>query len=381
MSTATVTYNASDVTVTDNSGETLVPTTTTSFPAQFVVGSNNITYTATDSSGNTGSCTFTVMVEDSEGPVLTCPPDTSLPTDERMSTAIITYNASDVTVTDNSGETLVSTTTTSFPAQFVIGPTNVTYTATDSSGNTGSCTFTVMVTDIEDPVVNACPKNFTLPTDEGAPDRVVYWINPTATDNSGNVSISYISHTNGSTFILGESTVTYNFSDPSENTATCEFIVTIIDVEPPTAVSCPSEAIYSTDPGENDRDDVDWVAPSFFDNAPSNMALVFNSNGIPPGSNTFQLGTTEVTYTATDQAMNTGYCTFYITIIDTERPIVMCPDDISTNSSEGAATALVNYTATATDNVEVTMESFKIPSGSLFYIGDTNVTFMAFDAA
>ncbi|XP_033098191.1 hyalin-like, partial [Anneissia japonica] len=131
---------------TDNSGESLVPITTTSFPAEFVIGPTNVTYTAIDSSGNTGSCTFTVTVTDSEDPVLICPPDSSLSIDGGMSTATVTYNASDVTVTDNSGESLVPITTTSFPAEFVIGPTNVTYTATDSSGNTGSCTFTVTVT-------------------------------------------------------------------------------------------------------------------------------------------------------------------------------------------------------------------------------------------
>ena len=86
---------------------------------------------------------------------------------------------------------------------------------------------TIIQLDMEDPIVDGCPDNFTLPTDDGAPDRVVYWTEPTATDNSGTVSVMQ-SHTNGSTFELGDTTVTYNLSDPSGNTATCEFIVTII---------------------------------------------------------------------------------------------------------------------------------------------------------
>ena len=48
--------------------------------------------------------------------------------------------------------------------RFNIGSTDVTYTATDASGNTGSCTITVTVVDVEDPILE-CPNAQALTTD------------------------------------------------------------------------------------------------------------------------------------------------------------------------------------------------------------------------
>ena len=39
----------------------------------FPVGMTTVTNTATDASGNTSSCTFTVTVTDNQNPVITCP--------------------------------------------------------------------------------------------------------------------------------------------------------------------------------------------------------------------------------------------------------------------------------------------------------------------
>ncbi|XP_033099723.1 uncharacterized protein LOC117103263, partial [Anneissia japonica] len=346
----------------------------------FGIGTDTVTYTFTDANLNMNECTFIVNVTDIENPEITCPADVTVGADSGALDTSVTWNSPSASDNDDVEVQIVSDVNYVNGSTFQIGTTTVTYQATDPSGNTNLCSFNVTVEDMEDPDISYCPANITLPTDEGAGDRVVYWTEPTATDNSGNVSITR-SHTNGSTFDLGDTTVMYNFSDPSGNTATCEFTVTIIDIEPPTPSPCPNNETYSTDLGVNYKEDVTWSGVSFSDNAPSDMALETSSSGITSGSNMFLLGTTEVTYSATDEAMNTGYCTFFITIIDTELPTVMCPDDISTNSTEGAATAIVSYTATAMDNVEVTMESFDMPSGSAFDFGDTNVTFMAFDAA
>ena len=39
----------------------------------FPVGTTTVTNTATDASGNTTSCSFTVTVTDTQNPVITCP--------------------------------------------------------------------------------------------------------------------------------------------------------------------------------------------------------------------------------------------------------------------------------------------------------------------
>ncbi|XP_071945826.1 hyalin-like, partial [Antedon mediterranea] len=184
-----------------------------------------------------------------------------------------------------------------------------TYVATDPSGNTGTCTFSITVTDIEDPNVFDCPEeDFILPTDDGEPNRVAYWAEPTATDNSGYVHLSQ-SHRLGSTFDLGETTtLTYNFTDPSGNVASCKFKVKIIDTYVPNVIGCPQDFSLSTDDGEPRV--TYWTEPTVTDNS----GVVYASQSHTNGS-TFDLGETTVTYTFTDSSGNVASCEFTVTII------------------------------------------------------------------
>ncbi len=54
------------------------------------------------------------------------------------------------------------------------------------------------------------------------------WTEPTATDNSGVVTLTGRTHAPGSTFNLGVTQVTYTFTDGSGNSATCTFNVIVV---------------------------------------------------------------------------------------------------------------------------------------------------------
>ena len=64
------------------------------------------------------------------------------------------------------------------------------------------------------------------------------------------------------------------------------------------------------------------------------------------------IGTTTVTWTATDAAGNTQTCTQSVTVSDTEKPIITCPANVSVAADAGlcTATAVTLGTPTATDN-------------------------------
>ena len=62
----------------------------------------------------------------------------------------------------------------------------------------------------------------------GVSGLVVRWDEPTAQDNSGVVTLSSRSHSPGQFFLVDTTTVTYEFRDPSGNTASCSFTVTVI---------------------------------------------------------------------------------------------------------------------------------------------------------
>jgi len=99
-------------------------------------GSETVTFTFTDPSGNKASTTATFAIVDLTGPSVTCPADIHLP--ECVETATWTVNASDacgsVTVVSNppSGSVFAKGTTTV-----------VNVTATDECGNVSNCSFSV----------------------------------------------------------------------------------------------------------------------------------------------------------------------------------------------------------------------------------------------
>ena len=73
-----------------------------------------------------------------------------------------------------------------------------------------------------------CPNDITMTVPLGTPGITVRWDEPTAQDNSGVVTLSSRSHSPGQFFPVDSTTVTYEFRDPSGNTASCSFTVTLI---------------------------------------------------------------------------------------------------------------------------------------------------------
>jgi hypothetical protein len=117
----------------------------------------------------------------------------------------------------------------------------------------------------------------------------------------------------------------------------------------------------------------------------SGVSAIDNVNGAltpscePLSSSSFQLGTTEVTCSATDAAGNLGENSFAVIVVDTTPPDIVLPDDITVNATSPAG-ASVSYDVSATDSVDptVTIECTHA-SGSLFPVGTTEVSCTATD--
>lgn len=111
-------------------------------PITFPVGSTTVLWTITDNHGNTNSCTQNVTIEDREYPVITCPSNIQVATDEGDCVATIGYFAK---AKDNCGIQDLSYDTEPL-SQFNIGLTNVQATAVDAAGNSVHCVFQISVT-------------------------------------------------------------------------------------------------------------------------------------------------------------------------------------------------------------------------------------------
>jgi len=195
----------------------------------FPKGTTTVTCTATDPSNNMASCTFTVTVNDNQMPSVVCPNNVVTNTDPNQCSAIVSY-ATPAASDNCPGATVVCSppSGSSFPK----GTTTVTCTATDASGNHGSCSFTVMVNDNQNPSIT-CPANMTA---AGSPCAVVNYTTPTPTDNCPGATASCVPAP-GFCFPLGTTTVTCTATDTSSNHAQCTFTVTVF----PCAITCPPD--------------------------------------------------------------------------------------------------------------------------------------------
>ncbi|MGB6034949.1 MAG: HYR domain-containing protein, partial [Cryomorphaceae bacterium] len=153
----TASDNCPGVVVTQTDG----PVSGSTFP----VGVTDIEFTATDASGNTSVCSFTVTVTEDTDPEITCPSDITVSNDPGDCGAIVNYTPPEGT-DGCSVPTTSQTAGLGSGAFFPVGATTETYEVIDESGNTATCSFTVTVEDTEAPVVD-CPPNIELSADAG----------------------------------------------------------------------------------------------------------------------------------------------------------------------------------------------------------------------
>ncbi|XP_033096686.1 hyalin-like, partial [Anneissia japonica] len=273
----------------------------------FPVGETIIEYIFTDSAsptGNEATCYVTIVISDFESPVFTeCPSSIYENTGVMSASALVNWS---VKAMDNSGEVNV-TSNFSPPASFQIGLTIVLYVATDNDGNTAECEFNITISDMEEPVIYGClTDDVTINTTSGQPTAEYTWPKVNASDNSGSVTL-YGPVPTGNTFNIGANMVSYLATDDSNNFKACMFTVTVTDVEAPVIENCPGHIIeFAKDGGYAN---VSWVEPIASDNSMAVTLVPDKSIG-----SSFQVGSTIVTYTASDKSGNQAMCTINVTV-------------------------------------------------------------------
>ncbi|RCU56351.1 HYR domain-containing protein, partial [Oceanihabitans sediminis] len=263
-------------TTVDNCG---VASVTNDAPATFPLGETTVTWTVTDNTGLTATCTQTVTVNDTTPPTITCPADVVISADASCVVTSVTLGAP--TTADNCG---VASVTNDAPATFPLGETTVTWIVTDNAGLTATCTQTVTVNDTTPPTIT-CPTDVVISADASCIATSVALGAPTTADNCG---VASVTNDAPATFPLGETTVTWIVTDNTGLTATCTQTVTVNDTTPPT-ITCPTDVVISAD--------ASCIATSVALGAPTtadNCGVASVTNDAPA---TFPLGETTVTWT------------------------------------------------------------------------------------
>ncbi len=380
---ATCGYSLADYTsfgtATDNCDLTVVITQSPSSGAS-VSGTTTVTLTATDDDGNSSNCTFDVIGEDESAPTLSnCPPDATVSVSPTCTYIVGSYSAS---VSDNCDG---SPTLTQSPlaGSLIGGTTVVTISATDASGNVGTCSFTLTPEDTSPPTIFDCPSDITQDNDPAVCGAIVTYGTITSIDNCAGVIVPQLTGglPSGSLFSVGDTTVTYVADDGNGNTTTCQFVVTVNDVEDPIIV-CPSDITQNVDAGTCEAA-VTYSLPTVSDNCTSPITPTLEV-GLASGSD-FPVGPTTVTYGAVDEYGNESDCSFTVTVIDDENPVITCPTDITVGNDPGLCSAVVTYSLpTVTDNCTnpiIPTLSLGLASGETFPLGTTVIRYQAEDAA
>ena len=263
----------------------------------FAVGQHTVVWSATDSSGNTGSAQQQVTVTDTTPPAITPPADVSV-----QATGTLTS----VTLGQALAEDLVDGTVTATPnsvGPFPVGATTVTWSASDHAGNTARATQRVNVTladDITPPQVTA-PLNLTVEA-TGALTAVNLGKASAVDDIDGAVSVT---PSQTGPFAPGVYQITWTARDAAGNTASAVQTVTVRDATPP-ILSAP--------------DDVTIGATGYLTavNLGRATALDAVSGAIQPVAEPkgpYTSGLHVITWTATDQAGNKARATQRLTVL------------------------------------------------------------------
>jgi hypothetical protein len=371
---AVVTY-AAPVGTDNCAGASTSQTTGLASGASFPVGVTTNTFTVTDASSNTATCSFTVTVSDAEAPTITCPANMSVSATTGQCAAVVTYVApvgSDNCPSPTTAQTAGLASGSSFP----VGVTTNVFLVTDAASNTATCSFTVTVTDNEVPTIT-CPANMSVSATVGQCAAVVTYVAPVGADNcTGATTVQTAGLASGASFPVGVTTNSFLVTDAVSNTATCSFTVTVTDNQAPT-ITCPSNSSVNATSGQCDAT-VTYTAPVGSDNCPGPVTT--QSAGLASGA-LFPVGVTTNTFLVTDAASNTATCSFTVTVVDNQLPTITCPSNITVNSSPGLCSAAVTYSVSSTDNCsgQVVTQTLGLASGANFPVGLTNNTFRVTD--
>jgi major membrane immunogen (membrane-anchored lipoprotein) len=343
-------------------------------------------------SGTPTVCNGDPCATDATPPTITCPTNINLTTTGTCATA--TWSAA--TATDNcpGAVTVAQTAGSASGSCFPVGTSTITYKATDAKGNSATCSFTVTVTKIvvdpcatdATPPTITCPANINLTTTGTC--ATATWSVATATDNCpGTVTVAQTAGSvSGSCFPVGTSTITYKATDAKGNSATCSFTVTVTkivvdpcatDATPPT-ITCPANINLTT---TGTCATATWSAATATDNCPGAVTVAQTAGSV--SGSCFPVGTSTITYKATDAKGNSATCSFTVTVtkvvdqcagIVSIRPITNTKTNCNTGGAYVAVwnnvlytagsnlkfTEYTNGTATITGNVHANGKTFTV---------------------
>jgi len=329
---------------------------TNNAPEVFSLGSTVVTWTSIDNNGNTTTYEQTITVVDTTPPSIFVPADIMV---EAVDPVLNFIELGDATTYDHVG---IESVTNDIPDSFSFGSTTVTWTAVDTSGNISKGTQIVTVIDTTIPEIVA-PSDVIVEA-TGISNTVVEIGGATTYDI---IQVEAITSDSPDTFPLGETVITWTATDSSGNSATATQTVTVVDTTAP-GITAPDSIIIEASGAEGNLADIGLGSGN------DTVEIISVTSDSP---DTFPLGETVITWTATDSSGNSATATQTVTVVDTTAPELIVPEDVIVDSfslenlveiGDADALDLVDMLPTITNDAPET-----------FPLGDTIVTWNVSD--
>jgi 4-hydroxy-3-methylbut-2-enyl diphosphate reductase IspH len=327
-------------------------------PASYPVGTTTVTWTATDAAGNVGTATQAVTVVDTTPPVISGVEDIL----NREATAVLSpVGLDNITAYDLVDGDVTPQLMHNAPAGFGLGATPVTWSVADSRNNTSTAIQQVQVVDTTVPIIS-CPGDMVYEA------NLVYTTLDTGFTTATDIFLPVDVVCDAPLgYQVGTTIVTCNATDPNGNSSTCSYAVTVVDTTPPVVTPL--------------ADIVDYEATGPLTEVNIGTATATDMVGVVSLANnapaSYPVGTTTVTWTATDTAGNVGAATQLVTVVDTTDPVITCPADIIDHEATSSQSPVDIGMATATDMFSVTVTS---DEPLAYPVGIKPVTWTATDA-
>jgi hypothetical protein len=332
------------------------------------IGTQSVTLTVTDFSGNSSTCNALVYVKDTVAPdLLTQNATVYLDVNGK---ATVKNNDVIASKSDNCGIKTIQVVRRTFNCNH-IGANTVNVTVTDYSGNSVTKTAIVTVLDTLAPVLQC--KNTVLYLDANGkaklePNDVIQ----SATDNCG-VTKKTIDRRNFNCSHIGTNDVIVTIQDKSGNTASCTAVVTVVDTIAPKAV-CKNITVMLDLNGQA------FITAADIDGGSTDNCGIKTLTASQTTFNCSHVGQNTVSLIVTDKNGNTSTCTAIVTVVDMVFPTAKCknatvylngngqvvinPNDINNGSFDNCGIA----------NMTVSPNTFNCSN-----IGLNNVTFTVTD--
>ena len=345
-----------------------VSTTYTPSPADITAGSVTLTLTASGGGSCEGSNDMVLTIGDLTNPTITAPAAVNA-----FTNTACTATGVDLGTPVTADNCTVASVTNNAPSAFPLGVTIVTWTVKDAVGNQATATQTVNVTDNVNPSITA-PAAVSVDADANACTASgVALGTPTTSDNC---NVASVINDAPSPFPIGPTTVTWTVTDDAGNSATATQVVTVLDAQKPTIIAPAAKTAFT-----NIACTATGVAlgtPFASDNC---TAVPIITNDAPAA---FPLGTTTVTWKATDAAGNFQTATQLVTVTDNVQPTITTVSAKTLILNGTCSASLPDYRVftTAADNCgSVTVTQSPAIGTVVSGAGVTVVTLTATDAA